>query len=535
VIHCEQHGENREECSRNLTGHEGGTTVRRILTLAVVAVLLLGVAGFSADRKTIRVAMDVDAGKLDPRLARDTTAYRACNLIYDALVQLDANFQPHPSLATSWETEDSLTWVFHLRTDVTFSDGTPLTAEDVAFTYQTLIDPNFGAPYRSLYTPIQTIEVVDAQTVKMVLSNAYAPLFSYLDHAIVPKHIAATNPDQLISNPIGSGPFTLARWDKGSKLVLEARDDYWGGASNLNIEIVIVPDATARAQALEAGDLDLIMSPLAPQDVSRLDRDPSITGVVMAGVGVTYLNFNCTDPILSDVRVRQAIGMLVDQATISGYIYEGMDLPATSILLPSWSAYTDAIRQPQFGVDAAKARLAEAGWKDTNSDGILDKNGEKLSIVLSTHTEDANRVQTVEYLQYLFSEVGIDATTSVADWASFSANVYASKHQLALLGWLNLIDPDRATYNQLYSTGANNWGKYANPQLDVALDAGRSGLTEAARTQAYRTAATIIASDMPYYIVLYQGYQVFYTPKLVGFEPNARGFLRTLMSCTLED
>lgn len=515
--------------------HRGGETVRKILVLTMMAVLLLGIVGFSADRKTIRVAMDVDADTLDPRLSRNTTAYRSCNLIYDALVQLDAELQPHPSLATSWETADSLTWIFHLRTDVTFSDGVALTAADVVFTYQTLTDPSFNAPYRSLYSPIQSIEAVDTYTVKMVLSKPYAPLFSYLDHPIVPKHIAETNPGQLVANPIGSGPFTLARWDKANRIVLSAREDYWGGASNLNIEIVVVPDPTARAQAFEAGDVDLIVSPLSPQDVSRLGRDPEFARFVVPGIGVTYLNFNCTDPILSDVRVRQALGMLVDQETISGYIYEGMDLPATSILLPSWTAYTEAIRQPQFNVAAAKAKLAAAGWVDGNGDGILDKNGQKLSIVLSTHTEDPNRVQTVEYLQYLFSQAGIEVELSVSDWASFSANVYASKHQLALLGWLNLVDPDRATYNQLYSTGASNWGKYVNPELDAALDAGRSGLTEDARNQAYRTAATIIASDVPYYIVLYQGHQQFYTPKLIGYEPNVRCFLRPLMTCTLGD
>lgn len=508
--------------------------MRKILVLALIGILVVGIAGFAAGRNVVRVAMDVDAGTLDPRLARDTTAYRVCNLIYDALVQLNASFQPQPSLATSWEATDSTTWIFHLRTDVTFSDGTPLTAEDVVYTYQTLTDPNFNAPYRSLYSPIKSIEAVDTYTVKMMLSEPYAPLFSYLDQGIVPKYIAAVNPEQLVSNPIGSGPFTLARWDKGSKIVLAARNDYWGGVSNLDIEVDIVPDPTSRAQALEAGDLDMIMSPLAPQDVSRLAHEKGIAGVVMAGVGTTYLNFNCVDPVLSDISVRQAIAMLVDQDTISGYIYQGMDLPATSILLPSWACYTDTIKQPAFDVAAAKAKLAEAGWKDSDGDGFVDKNGQDLSIVLSTHSEDPNRIQAVEYLQYLFTQAGIDATTSISDWPSFIADVMAGKYQIALLGWLNLIDPDRAMYNQLYSTGANNWGKYSNPQVDAELDAGRTSLTEAARTEAYRAAATIIAAELPYYIILDQGYQVFYTPKLVGFEPNVRGFLRPLMTCTLE-
>ena len=225
--------------------------------------------------------------------------------------------------------------------------------------------------------------------------------------------------------------------------------------------------------------------------------------------------------------------MLVDQETIAGYIYQGMDVAATSILLPSWACYTDSIAQPTFGVDAARAKLAEAGWSDSNKDGVLDKDGQDLTIVLSTHSEDPNRIQAVEYLQYLFTEAGIDAVTSIADWPSFFATLPASNYDVALLGWLNLIDPDRAMFNQLHSTGANNWGQYSNPEFDTAVETGRSALTEAERTAAYRTAAQIVSTELPYYIILYQGYQVYYTPELVGFEASARGFLRTLATCTL--
>jgi peptide/nickel transport system substrate-binding protein len=509
--------------------------MRKMFLLAIVGVLLLALTGLAADLKTIRVSQDVDADTLDPRLTTNTTAYRACDLIYDSLVTQDENLQLQPLLATSWETEDSLVWVFHLRTDVTFSDGEPLTAADVVFTYETMTDPDFNSPYRSLVNPIVAIEALDDYTVQMTLEQPYAPLFSYLDTGIVPEHIAATNPEQLYANPVGSGPYTLANWDKGSIINLVAREDYWGGAPNLNIDIVIVPDPTARAQALEAGDIDLVMSPLAPQDVVRLGRDPNIAGFELAGLGVTYLNFNVQDPILSDVRVRQAISMLVDAETIGGFIYQGMDTPATSMLLPNWPAYTDAVAQPTFTIEGAKALLAVAGWADTNNDGVLDKDGQDLSFVLSTHSEDPNRVQAVEYLQYLFSEVGIDCTANISDWPSFFATVLAGEHDIALLGWLNLNDPDRMFHRTLHSAGANNWAKYSNAAYDAAVETGRTVLDEAARTEAYQTAAGIIATELPYYIILYQGYQVYFTPKLIGYAPHVRGLMRNLTTCTLED
>jgi len=497
--------------------------------------VLLGLSGLAAERKTIRVSQDVDADTMDPRLTTNTTAYRSTDLIYDSLVIQDEDLKLKGLLATSWETDDSLVWIFHLRTDVTFSDGEPLTADDVVFTYETMIDPDFGSPYRSLVNPIVAIEALDDFTVQMTLEQPYAPLFSYLDIGIVPEHIASTNPEQLLANPVGSGPYTLANWDKGSLISLEAREDYWGGAPNLNIDIVIVPDPTARAQALEAGDLDLVMSPLAPQDVTRLSRDPNIAGAELPGLGVTYLNINVQDPILSDVKVRQAIGMLVDTETIGGFIYQGMDSPATSMLLPSWPAYTDAVAQPTFSPDDAAAALADAGWSDTNNDGILDKDGQDLSFVLSTHSEDPNRVQAVEYLQYLFSEAGIDCTVNISDWPSFFATVLDGEHDIALLGWLNLNDPDRMFHRTLHSEGANNWAKYSTAAYDAAVETGRTVSDEAARTAAYRTAAGIIAEELPYFIILYQGYQVYYTPKLTGYKPHVRGLMRNLMTCSLED
>lgn len=482
---------------------------------------------------TLRIGLDVDAGTLDPRLAQDTSAYRVANLIFDGLVQLDENLSPVPDLATSWDNPDPTTWIFHLRDGVKFQDGTDVTAEDVVYTFQTILDPNVKAPYRALYTPIQSVAAVDPHTVKFQLSAPYAPLLSYLDMGIVPKHLAENDPE-FGSHPVGSGPYKFARWDKGNEIVLTANPDFWGGKPKIEtLEFRVVPDNTARAQALEAGDLDFIQSPLSPQDLKRLEGEPQFKTVLMTGTGYTYLNFNTKDPILADARVRRALAMLVPQESIVHDIYQDMDKPATSILLPGW-AYTDAVKQPAYDPAASKELLAQAGWTDHDGDGVLDKGGKKLSIVIATHSEDPNRTQAVEVIQNAFQSNGVDATTSISDWPSFSANVQAGKYQMALLGWLNLVDPDRAMYNQLHTGGGSNWGGFSNPEVDRDLDAGRTSLDRAARAQAYQEAARIIADEVPYYILTYQGYQVVYDPALKGFVPNPRGNLRSLAQAMFE-
>lgn len=515
---------------QHLNAAQGTAMKTFLLTMGAVAALALmpASAALAQDSKPLMIGTDVDAGTLDPRLTTDTTAYRVTDLIYAGLVHLTPNLQPVPDLAESWTSPDPTTIVFKLRPNLKFSDGSPLTADDVAFTYQTLIDPNTHAPQRALYAPIKSVEAVDPTTVKFTLSAPYAPLLSYMDIGIVSKKLVQGGAD-IGLHPVGAGPMKLVSWTRGSDIVLTANDGYWKGAPKVHdVDVKVIGDGSARAQAFEAGDLDIIQSPLAPDDIKRLQGDSRFGNVVIAGLGVNYINFNTKDPLLADPKMRQAFSMLIDQKTIVSDIYQGVDQPATSILLPSSWAYTPDIKQPAFDVDGAKRLFAEEGWKDSDGDGILDKDGKKLSVVLSTHSEDANRVQTIEFMQATFQQAGVDATTQISDWPSFSTNyVMKGKHQIALLGWLNIVDPDRLMYAQLSTGGSTNWNGYSNPDVDKLLQQGRSSLDQKTRTDAYQKAAAILAKDLPWYILSDQGYQLFYKKDLpVTIQATPRGNFR---------
>ena len=479
---------------------------------------------------TVRVGLDVDAGTLDPRLARDTSAYRVTDLIYDGLVRLSPDLKPMPNLARSWENPDPLTWIFTLRDGVVFHDGSPLTADDVVFTYQTILKPEMNAPLRALFTPIAKVEAVDAKTVKFTLSAPYSPLLTYLEMGIVPKKAVEAGAD-IGLKPIGTGPMKLARWDRGSRIVLSASPQYWAGAPRTQeLQLVVIGDNTARAQAFEAKDLDVIQSPLSPQDIKRLQANAAFGSAITTGLGITYLNFNTGDPAVADPRMRRALAQLVDQKSIVDDLYRGVDQVATSILLPSSWAYSASIKQPAYNPAEAAKALDALGWKDTNGDGIRDKDGKKLTVVLSTHSEDPNRVQTLEFMQSVFQQAGVEAQLRISDWPSFSTGyVQKSQHQVALLGWLNIVDPDRLMFSQFTTNGPLNWGKYSNPEVDALLDTGRKSLDLEARKTAYQKAAAILANDLPYYVVSYQGYQLFYAKSLGALEVNPRGYLRNVL------
>jgi len=505
-----------------------------LTTSAIVALSFMPAMAMAQDTHTIVVGADVDAGTLDPRLTRDSTASRTADLIYSGLVHITPSLEAVPDLAESWENPDPTTFIFKLRPDLKFSDGSPLTADDVVFTFTTLTNPDFNAPSRALYTPISAVEAVDPQTVKFTLSAPYAPLLTYLDIGIVSKALVEGGTD-IALNPVGAGPMKMVSWNRGSEIKLEANDTYWRGAPTVGaVTIKVIGDNSARAQAFEAGDLDIIQSPLSPQDVERLKVDDRFGNAIMAGLGVSYLNFNLRDPLLADPKVRTAFAMLVDQDTIVNDIYQGVDQVAHSIILPSSWAFSDKISQPTFDVAGAVALFNEAGWTDSNGDGILDKDGVDLAITLATHSEDPNRVQSVEFMQAVFEMAGVKTTAQITDWPSFSTNyVQAGKHQIAMLGWLNIVDPDRLMYAQFTTDGPSNWSGYSNPEVDALLQSGRSTLDVAARTEDYQKAATILAKELPYYVISAQGYQMFYAKDLpVEVQATPRGNLRGVIGFT---
>lgn len=491
--------------------------------------------GTGANTGVIKVGLDVDAQNLDPRLAKDTTAARVDDLVQDGLVRLDANLAPQPDLAVKWDNPNPTTWVFHLRQGVTFQDGTPFTSADVKYTYDSVLDPTFKAPYAGLYKPIKDVKVIDSNTVEFDLAMPYAPLLSYLTLGIVPKDVGQKSDNSLAEHPVGTGPYQFVSWAKNSKIVLKANPKYWAGAPKTKeIDFDIIPDNTARAAALESGDVNLIQSPLSPQDVSRIQSNNKFVVQKSNGLGITYLNFNLKNSILADSKVRQAIAHLIDKKTISSQIYQSMDTPATSPLIPPSWAYSNNIQDYNYDPQQAKSILEQDGWK-LDSGGIFEKNGKKLSITLATHSEDPNRVQTVQFLQNAFAKAGIETKVSVTQFATLSANLLAGKYDVVLLGWLNLVDPDRGTYTQFHTGGGNNWGGYSNPQVDKLLDEGRTTLDQSKRATIYQQAAQLENNDVYYDVLLYQGYVVMYTKNLEGFTENPSGSLYGLINATLQN
>ncbi len=482
---------------------------------------------------TLRLGLDVDAGTGDPRLARDTSAFRLREMLFNGLVYIQPDYSPAPDLAESWENPDDQTWVFHLKEGVKFHNGQELTAEDVKYTYETILDEEFGAPLRAFYTPIQEIEVIDDYTVQFTLDSVYAPFLSYLDMGIVPQSVVEEMGEDFGTNPVGTGPFKFVSWQRGNTIELEAFDDHFNGRPNVDrATLKIVPDNSARAVALESGDLDLIQSPLSPQDVSRLEDTEGFGVDRIPAAGYTYINLNTADPILSDVQVRKALAHLVPRQQILDSIFQGIGALANGPIPPGMWAYNPDIEAPSYDPERAAELLDEAGWT-LGDDGIRRKDGQPLALTVRTHSEDPDRRQIIEVLQAEFSQAGIQADTNVVEWPSYFNDIQNGNYQVGVIGWLNLTNPDRAMFRPFTIDGPANYGSYENAEVDRLIREARQTLDQEEAKQMYQEAARIIVDEVPYIFLQYQEYIAIYDDALEGFVPNPVVNWRSMKDVTL--
>ena len=483
--------------------------------------------GETTYRDTINIAVDVDAETYNPVQYNNSTANRVAELIYDGLISLNAEQVAQPGLAETWEiSPDSLTWTFHLRSGVKFSDGSDFTSADVKYTYESMLDKANNAPYRSRYTSISEIECPDDSTVIFHLSSPNVALMVYLDLPILPE--GAMDVSGFGTAPVGTGPYYVESYQLNNVTVLKANESYWGGApATPNINVYVINDNSVRLASLESGDVDFICSPLTASDLSLVEGNDALVMEKVPGLGFTYMGFNVEDPIMSDLAVRQAIAYATDKESISKVIYSGMDTPGTTPLLSSSWAADGSLKDYGYNPEQAKQTLEDAGWVDADGDGIREKNGTKLSITLSTHTDDSSRFQVVEFMQKQLKDIGIDVTVSVTEWASFNAAMQEHTLQVWVAGWLNILDPDKM-YDMFYTGGANNFGLFSDPAVDTALDTGRQNSDEAVRGENYRLISQTVTDQVWYNVLVEQAFVAIHSAKLEGYTVYPSGSYRTL-------
>src|SRR5262249_27558975 len=278
---------------------------------------------------------------LDPRFATDATASQIGDLLFDGLTRSDEQARRVPQLAVDWEEIDRVTYVFHLRDDVRFADGQPLTALDVKATYDSVLDARTGSPKQLALAAVAAVEAPDARTVRFRLRQPFAPFLEATGLGILSARQLARAPTRPLEQPTGSGAFQIRELIADEKVVITRNPTYaFGPAALEGIVFEVVPDAVTRLLELKRSKLDLVQNAIDPDALAWLRQQPNIEILTHPGTTVQYLGFNLRDPHLADVRVRQAIAHAIDRDAIIRTILKGLATPATGLLPPPPCAST---------------------------------------------------------------------------------------------------------------------------------------------------------------------------------------------------
>jgi len=442
---------------------------------------------------TLVMIIESSPTNLDPRVGLDAQSERIDELLFDALLIRDEHLNVQPGLAERWDNPDPLTYVFHLRRGVTFHDGRPLTARDVKWTFDSLLEGKIRSTKKAVYRFVDHIDAPDDMTVIFHLKEPFATLLWNLSEGAI-GIVPYGSLDDMTSHPIGSGPFKFVSAEQDKEVILERNDNYWGNKARLSrVRFTVVPDTTTRALELRKGSADVAINALTSDMVLALEREPRLEVQRAPGTILSYLAFNLRDPLLRDVRVRQAIAYAIDRGPLIQYIWRGFAQPAASILPPqSWADDPNVRTYPH---DQAKANQI------LNAAGYRAVDGVRFHLTMKTSTEESTRLLAA-VLQQQLREVGIALDIRTFEFATFLADVTSGSFQFYSLRWIGgNEDPDIFEYvfhSAKFPPNGANRGFYSNPRVDVLIDQARRETDQNVRKRLYAELQEVLAQDLPY-------------------------------------
>ena len=511
----------------NHKGHEGtrrgNKTLRGTLwPLWLNALLLLSCisCGKHAGPSTLVMIIESSPTNLDPRVGTDAQSERIDELIFDPLVHRDDHFNMVPWVAEKWEIPDPQTYIFHLRQGIRFHDGRPLASRDVKWTLDSVRDGSLITLKTTTYKLVDHIDVPNESTLIIHLSAPDGTLlYNVSDGAfgIVPYG----SDKQFSRNPIGSGPFRFVLQEPDSQVVLQRNDNYWGQHAQVErVRLTIVPDATTRALELRKGSADISPSgSLSADMVSTLRRERNLEVEQQPGTVLAYLAFNLRDPILKDVRVRQALAYAIDRGTMLHYLFGDQGRLADSVLPPQHWAYNGDVAHYPYDPDKANALLDSAGYS-------RGKNDIRFHLTMKTSTEETTRLLAA-VLQQQLRKAGIALDIRSFEFATFYADVTKGSFQLYSLRWIGgNEDPDifyYAFHSSSFPPKHANRSYYVNPEMDRLIDAGRNTVDQVKRKQIYAQVQQILARDLPYIDLWYFDNVVVHSRRVKNLRLNPPG------------
>jgi peptide/nickel transport system substrate-binding protein len=483
-----------------------------LLAAALAAPLGLFAAMQGATAQTLNIAIGGAVTSIDPHFYNASPNNGLAMHLFDFLVGRDEKAQPVPGLAESWRAVEPTVWEFKLRPGVTWHDGQPFTADDVAFTITRAPNvPNSPGGFGGFVRAITKVEVVDKLTVRLHTAAPHPLLPVELGAvSIVSRHVgegAATEDYNAGRAAIGTGPYRLDSYRPGDRAVLRRNDAYWGGREPWEVvNYRFLPNDGARSAAVLAGDVDVI-DQVPSSDLARLRRDSRIALSEVQGVRLIYISPDARDgsvPFITDNdgkplaqnpfrdrRVRQALSISIQRDALAERIMEGTAAPAGQWMPEGTFGYNTDVRVPAYDAAGARRLLAEAGFP----------NGFRLTLH-SPNDRYPNDSKLAQAVAQMWSRIGVQTQVEALPWTTFASRSARQEFGIRLAGWgsttgeaSSMIINILATHDTAKRLGSNNHARYSNPELDDLLARASSTVDDAEREAVLRQAVKLATDE----------------------------------------
>ncbi len=455
-------------------------------------------------------------------MTNDSVSQNVINQIYETLFRRDPKTNKiEPLLATGYENPDKLTWVIHLRQGVEFSDGTPFNAEAVKYTFDKLRDPKTGAPRGSLLAAISNITVKDDHTVVLHTTKPYGPMLADLSHgnaSIVSP--TADKKQDLMKQPVGTGPFMLKDWVPGDHITLVPNPKYWGTKPKLDqVTFKVVPDENTEVSMLQTGQVDFL-SGISSQQWPHVTSLNNVTTVKKPGTPISYLGFNTEKKPMNDLKFRQAVSYAIDRDAYVSQL-NGLGTKSNSIIGPMVTGYNSAVESMGYDYDLAKAKQ------------LVDSNGWKGTTLNMLVANVPSYMQMAQIVQADLKKVGINTKMTTMEWGTFLDASRKGKFDITFLGWTNsTADGSELLYPNLSSDniGTSNVDRYNNPQFDKLVNESRFTVDQSARQKYLDEANQLAVKDAAWVVMDDSDVTLAYNKNIQGLviSPEGNFYLNTV-------
>lgn len=502
----------------------------------------------STGDKELAVQVGPNPETMDPALNSAVDGGNMLLHAFECLLTIGEDGTLQAGQAETWETsEDGLTWTFHLRDGLKWSDGTDLTANDFVYSWKRVCDPEVAAPYAetvlsmvkgyddAIKGDIDALAVTapDDNTLVVELSNPctyFGSLAAFATLSPVQQATIEANGDAWAVAPetyVSNGPFYMTEWVPGSHITFSKNPNYWNvDAIKLDrLKFMLIEDSNAAYSAYQTGEVLMI------KDVPT-EEIPSLTGTdefhVEPIIGTYYVVLNQNEEVFQDEKVREALNLAIDREYVANTLMQGTYSPASNFIGPGWvdTDGTEFVDNANGGkgyidnsdykgnLEKAKQLLADAGYPD----------GEGFPSIAYTTNDASYHKVVAEYLQQAWAELGIDLQVNIVEWASFTPLRRAQEYDVARNGWVGDYSDPSNMLEVLYSTNGNNDGKYNSAEFDAALDLSRTTLDPKERSEALHNAEDILMKETGCLPIAYYNDFWLQSPKITGSWHSAYGY-----------